>query len=164
MSNTTIITLLFFPSLLFISCKQSSPELTDEQKQEIVLEVKGTLDNYYTDIKNDGLTAEFNYLDSSKDFYWTPPGYNTPISFDSVSKILNKNATNYKEINNSFESLNIEAIAIDSAYYSGKIKSIITDTSGTPTTMYLNEKGKLIKRKDGWKLLSGETTLSLDKK
>ncbi len=164
MSHKAIITLLFYPSLLFISCKQALPTLTDEQKGEIVLEVKETLDNYYADIKSGGLTSEFNYLDNSKDFYWTPPGYTAPISFDSVSTILKMNAPNYKEVDNSFESLSIEAITIDSAFYSGKIKSIITDTSGTPITMYLTEKGKLIKRKDGWKLLSGETTLSLTRK
>ena len=67
----------------------------------------------------------------------------------------------YKEIDNKFESLTIEAISLDSAMYSGKIRSIITDTTNNPITMYLNEKGKLIKRKDGWKLLSGETSLSL---
>jgi len=163
MSHKTIITLLFYPSLFFVCCKPSPPPLTDEQKGEIVLEVKETLNNYYADIKSGGLTSEFNYLDNSKDFYWTPPGYTTPISFDSVSAILKMNAPNYKEIDNSFESLNIEATAIDSAFYSGKIKSITTDTSGTPTTLYLNEKGKLIKRKDGWKLLSGETTLWLNR-
>lgn len=156
--------LAFIFLLLAFSCSQEQkPTLSDEQKGEIVLEVKQTLDNYYADIKSGGLTAEFKYLDNSKDFYWTPPGYSKPISYDSVATILKMNAPNYKEIDNTFENLNIEALSVDSAIYSGKIRSTITDTSGTPMSMFLNEKGKLIKRKDGWKLLSGETTISLSK-
>lgn len=157
--------LIFLLALVFSnSCKQGPPSLTDEQKGTLVMEIKETLDNYYADIKSGGLIAEFKYLDSTKDFSWMPPGYTKPISFDSVACILKANSGNYKEIDNSFENLNIEVLCEDSAVYSGKIRSIMTDTTNTPMTIYLNEKGKLIKRKDGWKLLNGETTISLSGK
>lgn len=148
----------------FNSCKQNPPPLTEEQKGTLAMEVKETLDNYYADIKSGGLTAEFKYLDSTKDFFWIPPGYAKPITFDSVASILKAKAGNYKEIDNSFESLNIEVLSEDSAMYSGKIRSTMTDSTNTPMTIYLNEKGKMIKRKDGWKLLSGETSISLSGK
>ncbi len=162
MPSKPTIALTVLISAFIVSCDQVT-SLTDEEKGNIVIEVKQTLDNYYADIKQEGLTAEFKYLDNSKDFYWTPPGFSKPISYDSVAIILKKNAPNYKEIDNKFESLTIDAISLDSAMYSGKIRSIITDTTNNVITMHLNEKGKLIKRKDGWKLLSGETTLSLGK-
>ncbi len=149
-----------FLVVLFGCSHEQKPTLTDEEKGNIVMEIKETLDNYYADIKEGGLTAELKYLDNSKDFCWMPPGYSSSISFDSVASILKKNAPNYKEIDNKFESLTIEAISLDSAMYSGKIRSILTDTTNTPITMFLNEKGKLVKRKDGWKLISGETTIS----
>jgi hypothetical protein len=155
----------FILLVLSFSCsREQKPLLTEEEKGNIVIEVKETLDNYYADIRSGGLTAEFKYLDNSKDFYWTPPGYNKPISYDSVACVLKKNAGNYKEIDNAFENLTIEAISLDSASYSGKIRSSITDTTNNSTTIYLNEKGKLIKRKDGWKLLNGETSVSLSGK
>lgn len=161
MKNILVLTALLFAS----NCaNKEKPKLTDEEKGTVVMDVKETLDNYYADIKSEGLTAEFKYLDSTRDFLWTPPGYTKPISFDSVSSLLKTNSQTHKEIDNSFVSLSIEAISIDSATYSGKIKSTITDSTGFTTTMFLVEKGTLVKRKDGWKLLHGETSISLNGK
>ena len=158
MKNNAVFAVLIF----LVSCSgEQKPPLTEEEKGNIVLEVKEILDNFNAEIKEGGLTTEFKYLDNSKDFHWTPPGYQSSISYDSVANILKKNAANYKEIANQFESLTIDAISADTAIYSAKIISVLTDTTNNPLTIHLKEKGKLIKRKDGWKLLSGETTVSL---
>ncbi len=161
MRNTIAFSLLI---LAFACSHEEKPKLTEEEKTTIVMDVKEVLNNYNADVKAGGLTAEFKYLDNSKDFQWTPPGYQEPISYDSCVSMMKNAAGTYKEIDNSFESLTIDALAADTAFYSGKVKSTVTDTAGTAVTVYMNEKGKLIKRKDGWKLLTGETSISLSGK
>lgn len=151
--------LRLIPSVLFLSFCQNRSVLSQQQNQTITGDITSLLNNYFAAIKASGLNAEFNYLDSSKDFYWKPPGYSSAIDFDSVSRILKQNAASLKLVDNSFDSLKIKIISPDSASYTAYIKSLIIDTSGKTSKMYLFEKGKLIKRKKGWKLLSGETAL-----
>jgi hypothetical protein len=161
MKNNTVFAAVIF----LISCSgEQKPQLSDEEKGNIVMDVKEVLDNFNADVKAGGLTSEFKYLDNSKDFKWIPPGYQTSISYDSATSMMKRSSGTYKEINNSFENLTINALSADTASYTGKIKSMMTDTMGNIMTIYLNEKGKLIRRKDGWKLLSGETTISLSEK
>jgi hypothetical protein len=161
MKNTIFLGLFFFA---FGCSHEEKPQLSEEEKGNIVMDVKDVLDNFNADTKASGITSEFRYLDNSKDFHWMPPGCQAPISYDSCVNMMKKSEGTYKQIENSFESLSIEALSADTASYVGKIKSMMTDTTGNITTIYLNEKGKLIKRKDGWKLLSGETTISLSGK
>ncbi len=108
---------ILFPFLLLISCTQQQAPLPAEQKIIITQEVKQTLNNYYTDIQKNGLTAEFNYLDSSADFFWVPPGYTSAISYDSVAKVLRQNAPHYTSIVNTFDTLTIFIITKELATY-----------------------------------------------
>ena len=147
----TILTLL-----LLISCKQPT-ELTKKEKEELVITIRQTLDNYYNDIRKSGLLAELNYLDSSEDFFWVPPGYTQSISYDSVVSILKQNAPGFKYIDNSFDTLRIIPLTKELAAYTGKIQTTITDTINNQVTFSLIETGVLIKRADGWKLLNGQT-------
>lgn len=144
--------------ITLLSC--ASPEtLTETERVEITQVAKQTLDNYYNDIRKEGLTAEFKYLDNSADFFWVPPGYSSPISYDSVAAILNKNALLFKSIDNSFDTLNIIPLSKELVTYTGRLHSIMIDTSGQVSTYTMVETGILIKRKDGWKLLSGQTSV-----
>jgi SnoaL-like domain len=151
-------TFTLFAILTIVSCRQSSP-LTENEKARIIGDVRQTLDNYYNDIRKSGLTAEFQYLDNSSEFYWAPPGYNISISYDSVATILNQNAQNYKSVDNSFDTLRITPLSKEYATYTGRLTSRMTDTTGRTTTISLVETGVLIKREDGWKLLNGQTSI-----
>jgi hypothetical protein len=137
----------------------SSDTLSEKERVEIVREAKETLDKYYDDIRKEGLTAEFRYLDNSAEFFWVPPGYSSPLSYDSVAKILNQNAPLFRSINNSFDTVTIVPLTKELATYSGRLKSIVTDTAGAVTSFSLIETGILINRNDGWKLLSGQTSI-----
>src|SRR5688572_8196325 len=97
---------IFLALITFMSCTNSET-LTETERDEIIKDAKQTLDNYYNDIRKEGLTAEFKYLDNSADFFWVPPGYSSPISYDSVATILHANAPLFKSIDNSFDTLNI---------------------------------------------------------
>jgi hypothetical protein len=151
---------LFFISAMLtaLSCNQSPP-LTKQEGKQVTDSVSVMLHNYYNDIKTNGLTAEFKYLDNSPDFFWVPPGYSSAISYDSVAIILNQNAPVLKSTDNSFESLRIIPLDRNIATYTARIRSTVTDTAGKVSTFSLVESGVVIKRKDGWKLLSGQTSI-----
>lgn len=149
-----ILTILLLLSI--ISCSQSTPL---NEKAVIVAQVQQTLDNYYSDIKKSGLTAEFKYLDNSPDFFWVPPGHSNSISYEQVSAILKENAPKFKSVDNSFETLQIVPLNKELATYTGKIRSTVKDLADQETTVTLVETGVMIKRPDGWKLLHGQTTI-----
>ena len=124
----------------------------------MIKEIRQTLDDYAKDVKSGGLTAEFKYLDSSADFFWVPPGYQSAISFDSVATVLKQNALKFKSVDNMYDSLRIIPLARHLASYTARVSSTITDTTGAVFKFSLIETGILIRRKDGWKFLSGQTT------
>ena len=149
---------ILFTLLTIVSCTQPST-LSGNEKATIIAEATRTLQNYYADIKKSGLTAEFDYLDQSADFFWVPPGYSAAIFYDSVAAVLRQNAPNYISINNAFDALKIIPLSKELATYTGRLHSTMIDTAGIATTFSLVETGVLIKRKDGWKLLHGQTAL-----
>jgi hypothetical protein len=142
------------------ACSNDNQQILSlQEKVSITDTVKQTLNNYYADIKKLGLTAEFRYLDSSSDFFWVPPGFEKALNYDSVHAILIKNAPSLRSIDNSWETLSIYPLSKDLANYTGKIRSVVKDTAGNVFHSMLIETGLLIKRKDGWKLLSGQTAI-----
>ena len=136
---------------------------SDKDRKAISDTVRQTLNNYYADIKKDGLFAEFRYLDISSEFFWVPPGYPSSLSYDSISSILKKNAPLYKSINNTWETLKVNSLTPELTNYTGTTKSIMTDSSGKVFELRLIETGLIIKRKDGWKLLNGQTSIISNK-
>ena len=149
---------LFF-LLILGSCSETHSFLAESQKKAIGDSVRLTLNNYFSDVKKEGLIAEFKYLDSSSDFFWVPPGYSSAISYDSVALILRKYHPFYTSVENSWEQLSIRAITEELASYTGRIRSVSTDTSGKRSDFILVETGIAIKRETGWKLLNGQTSL-----
>lgn len=147
--------------LTALSCEQPKT-ITKDEKIEISDNVRQTLTDYFDDIRESGLTAEFKYLDNSTEFFWTPPGYSSSISYDSVVTILNHNAPLYQSIDNQWDTLRITALTKELAVYTGRLRSTMTDTSGQVFKIKLVETGFLIKRHDGWKLLCGQTATTSD--
>ena len=116
-------------------------------------------DHYFEAIRKGGMTAEFQYLDHSSDFFWVPPGYQNPISYDSVAAVLTLNAPRFVSVENTFDTLRIIPLTTALATYTAKLRSVMKDTSGNVSSLHLIETGVVIKRSDGWKLLSGQTSL-----
>src|SRR5207253_12839 len=102
-----------------------------------------------------GLTAEFQYLDSSDDFYWCPPGFTSWLPYDSIKAIIIANASKIHSIENTWEKLRIDPIDPEYATYTGILESKMEDASGTVSQIRLKETGLVIKRGTEWKLLSG---------
>lgn len=142
---------------MIISCTR--PELSVKEKETIAREVREMLVSYDDDIRGKGLMAEFAYLDSSDDFFWVPPGFDAPLTFDSVAVIIRHNAKLFREVDNVWDSLRIIPHAPFLASFTGTISSKMTDTSGAVMRFSLIETGLAIKRSDGWKMLSGQTAI-----
>lgn len=140
------------------SCVQTD-KLSEAEKQLIINDVTEMFVNYHNDIRKDGLTAEFKYLDQSTDFFWVPPGYKSALSYDSVRQILEINAKSFRAIEFEWDRLQVFPLSDKIANYSGIVKGSMIDTSGIKASVLIIESGTVIKRPDGWKLLSGQSAV-----
>src|SRR5439155_15807893 len=122
-------------------------------------EIKITIDNYYNDIRKEGLLAEFKYLDSSGQFFWVPPGYLNYAGYDSIAAAIRRNAAFIKWIDNGYDSLLIIPLTSEHAKFAMRTRSTIVNSAGDSSRIHFIESGVMVKRKDGWKFLSGQTSL-----
>ena len=139
---------------IFLACHRGD-HVWNEESNRVAVEVRKTLNDYVRDVNAYGPMAELKYLDSSAIFSWHPPGYNGPISYDSVKTILIENSITGIRSTISYDSLSIFPETKDKAKYTGKIM-VITNRD----TLHFSEEGNWIKREDGWKLVSGKTVIS----
>lgn len=140
--------------LLMISACEVQRDFSKDQVDE---EVREMLDNYFIDIAKRGLTAEFQYLDQSSEFFWVPPGYHTALDYDSVKTILSSNALAYSSVKFKWKTLQVYPLAAEHATYTGVVEGVMIDTANVSSNILLIESGVIIKRADGWKLLSGQS-------
>lgn len=147
-----------FATLFFGAC-QKAHKLSASEKEAISSSVQQMLKDYCADIKASGLLAEFKYLDESPEFFWVPPGYSSWLSFDSVAAILKQRALAYRSIDNQWETLRVDPLTQEYATYTGKLKGITIDTAGSVVEYALLETGIVVKRKEGWKLLRGHSSV-----
>jgi hypothetical protein len=143
-----------------MSCSRDQGELSTAERDKVTEEVSSMFNDYFAAVKQGGLTKEFEFLDESEGFYWIPPGYKHPISFDSVKTFLIATAPVFLSVENSLDSIAIFPVSPTVARYVARIRSVTKDTSNFVSESMLLESGVVIKRSDGWKLLSGQTMLT----
>lgn len=153
MRNFCILLICFF----ILSCNQSNH--SSGKNDNIRNEIKTTFDDYYNDIRKQGLLAELKYLDSSAQFFWVPPGYLNYAGYDSIAAAIKENAASLKSIDNRYDSLLIVPLTDNYAQFAVRaISTAVTATGDTSQTAFI-ESGVMVKRKDGWKFLSGQTSI-----
>lgn len=145
----------FLIIILVLGCKKEQTKKLD--KTQIVSEIEMMFNDYHEAIKQNGLPAEFDYLDNSNDFFWIPPGYKSTVKYDSIKAILIENNKSIQSISFEFETLEIFPLTPEIANYSGSVKGEMLDTSNVTSNFKIIESGTLIKRADGWKLLNGQS-------
>ena len=153
-----ICVLLMAILVMTISCKKTV-SLSPEETEQVKFAVNKMLHAYHDAINEGGLTAEFDYLDNSREFFWVPPGYEQALDYDSVKTILNQNAPTLEKVNFKWEHLSIIPLKIDLASFHGVVAGQMLDTAGTSSEIRIIESGLIIKRKSGWKLLNGQSAL-----
>ena len=157
MNHSMRYSILLLLTISFVACDPVNKE-TALDKNKIEKEITEMFEQYHADIKRAGLTTEFKDLDDSDDFFWAPPGYSKALDYDSVRSILENNASMFTDIQFQFDTLKIYPLNPVLANYSGIISGYMTDTLGNTTKVLMLESGTLIKRQDGWKLLSGQSS------
>lgn len=147
--------LVLLPFVLFLlpSCQQAG------RSADSVTQIKATIDNYYTDIRKKGLIAELDYLDSSDQFFWVPPGYLDYILYDSVARVIRKNAGAFQLVDNRYDSLLVIPLSKGYAQFAMRTMSTTVTASGDTSHTRFIESGVMVKRKQGWKFLSGQTSI-----
>jgi len=143
--------------LILLSCGPSGGSGADNDS--VRNEIKNTIDNYYSDIRKEGLLAELKYLDSSHQFFWVPPGYLNYAGYDSVAAAIRRNAASLKSVDNRYDSLLILPLTGSYAQFVMRTISTAVDAAGDTSRTAFIETGVMVKRKDGWKFLSGQTTV-----
>lgn len=145
-------------SFLLWSCKPSVKEYRFN-KEVVSEEIKTMLFDYHEAMNERGLMAEFDFLDSSDNFFWVPPGYRSALSYDSVRKIISENAGSLKKVSFTWEQLQVFALNDSLGNYYGIVNGALTDTNGSDSKVSIIESGTVIKRSSGWMLLSGQSSL-----
>jgi hypothetical protein len=148
-----LIALNFF---LLFSCGQNDKGVINDDLQK---EVKSTIDNYYNELRKKGLAAELKYLDSSNQFFWVPPGYMNYANFNVIAAAIKRNAASLKSIDNRYDSLLIIPLTNDYAQFVMRTISTTIRADGDSIKSAFIESGVMVRRKDGWKFLSGQTSL-----
>lgn len=138
------------------ACRQQSAAENDSH-DKIIKEVTKMLNDYHQAIEVGGLEAEFSFLDDSEAFFWVPPGYRTALDFDSVAAILRDNDSRISQMVLHWDTLQVWPLREDLAQFYGTIHSHMEDTAKVVTEGYLVETGLVVKRRDGWKLLNGQS-------
>ena len=146
-------------SLCTLASCRTPDTFTEADQQRVTAEVDSMLHAYLDAMREGGLEAEFDYLESTDAFFWVPPGYNSWISYDSVKTILHATAPTLRSVDYRWESLRIDPISHDRAIYTGTLSGALIDTSGQVTSLSMIETGTVIRREDGWKLLNGQSAV-----
>ena len=142
--------------LMLMGCEETAGK-KDFDRELVRQEAKTTLENYFADIRSEGLSAEFKYLDSSADFFWVPPGYSSALNYDSVRAILEKNAKSFQLVEFKWRSLEIYPLSDHYVNYTGIVDGKLVDTSGVSSLTSMIETGLLVRTKEGWKIRSGQS-------
>jgi len=148
-----LIVLVFF---LLFSCAQNDKQIVNADLQQ---EIKSTIDNYYNELRKEGLAAELKYLDSSNQFFWVPPGYMNYANYNVIAAAIKRNAALLKSIDNRYDSLLIIPLTKEYAQFVMRTISTTIRADGDSIKSAFIESGVVVRRKDGWKFLSGQTSI-----
>jgi hypothetical protein len=145
---------------LIASCGEETKQ--EFNKEVVALEMRQMMVDYHSAINKNGLLAEFDYLDSSAQFFWIPPGYTSALSYDSVRTIITANAKALRSVDFKWSTLEVIPLSGNIGTYQGIVKGKTVDTSNSSLEFSILESGTLIKRNEGWKLLSGQSAILPD--
>lgn len=143
--------------LLIVLASSGCSTVESTDGDTVVREVRTMFDAYKTSVERDGLMAEFAFLDSSEDFFWVPPGYSSPLSYDSVRSIVTQNAAQSRSMTLAWDTLRIIPLSADIAAYTGILRWNSEGHSGKMTATRMIETGVVVRRGGTWKILCGQT-------
>ena len=133
-------------------------QLSDNERKTVDKEVKDMLYGYCNDLRSQGLQAQFHYMDNGGQFFWLTAGSTSAQGLDSTLAIAGRAMANVSVVNRSYDTLLVQPLTTTLAAYSARVRSVVTYTGGKDTTLLTVETGTLVKRREGWRFLYGQTT------
>ena len=140
-----------------VGCQPAEQQVQRLDPVQVEEAVRTTLEAYFAATRENGPLAGLTFLDTSEQFFWVPPGYNSAIKRDSVVTVITSFAPAIQSIDNRWVNLEVHALDQHSAVFTGEVQSRSTDTAGSSTETLLLETGVMVLREDGWKMLCGQT-------
>ena len=129
----------------------------DVNLDRIAQESKAMLVAFHDSINQTDLMAEFAFLDSTSAFYWIPPGYNYAIGYDSIRNILIESNRQLQSVYFDWDTLDVFPLSKDYCNFRGVVHCEMTGQDSVKQIFNVIESGTLVKRDDGWKMLSGQS-------
>ena len=145
--------------LIFTACQQQY-QLTDSQKTEIIKEVETMATQFFIDYNNKNIDAVVRSLDDSPKFFWVFPPETTHLSRDKLVSSLTLEIESALFLEAAWDEIIVEPLASDFAYCKGVFNVVITDSLKNEKKFIGIESAVVVKRKDGWKFLMGQTSTS----
>lgn len=134
------------------------PEPEKKSLETVKTEVEAMLHQYHGDLGERGMMAEFEYLDSSEQFFWRPPDRKSHIDFDSVKTLITQASKNMKSVHFNWDTLKVIPLSDEIATYSGIISSEMVTRDDQKIEAQMIETGTVIWRDSSWKLINGHAS------
>ena len=97
---------------LAMACSPQS-ESQNFDKEAVAADINRMFDAYHEALNTEGILAEFDYLDTSEDFFWVPPGYSSALTYDSIKTIITQNDILLDSVHFEWESLKVNPMEIN---------------------------------------------------
>ena len=146
---------LLITLIICVSACQTTQEKPDYSR--IKKESEDMLKAFHEAVNASGIIAEFDFLDSSSSFYWTPPGYSYAIEYDSIKTILLETHNTLLSAHFKWDTLDVFPLTETYSNYRGVVSCQMTGADSSEQSFKVLESGTLVKRADGWKFLSGQS-------
>lgn len=148
----------FFTLCMFYAACSNNPSIPTFDRNQVADDIKMMTDSFHHAIAENGFASEFDFLDSSDQFFWVIPGERQALYYDTIRSLIMNNHKAFTDIDLSWELLNIHPLSDSMASYNGVIKGSMKNISNDSTSLVrILESGIFIKRQSGWKFLCGQS-------
>ena len=144
--------------LPLISCQRST-DLTEAQRRAVIQGVQQMAVQFFDDVRTHNADAIIAHMDSSDAFFWVFPPDTTLHSRATLAAGLRTDLDAYPSIEGRWLRMRVEPLTATIAVYTGVFEQVGTTLEGEIFTTRGIESATVILRDDGWKFLSGQTTL-----
>jgi len=144
--------------LPLLSCQRST-DLSDSQRAAVIQGVQQLAVQFFDDVRTHNAAAVIAHLDSSEAFFWVFPPDTGAVSRATIAEGLRAELESYPSIEGRWLTMRVEPLTATLASYTGVFEQVSTSVDGNAVRTQGIETAVVILRDNGWKFLSGQTTL-----
>ena len=128
-------------------------EFTEAERAAVADSIAQTIGTLLRAMEAEGWLAQLKYVDNSPEMFCVSYFADslTFLSYDQYAAQVRAEAPSIRAVQFDYEDLQVRPLTRDYAFYSGKVREVLTDTAGVTHEVVAVESGVLIRRDDGWK-------------